>query len=86
MAKTDIPETVTPTKTIYKITAPEQKWFDQTTGLWHLVDPYTSKKPIFGVLIVNGKGETDSFKTAVEFADMGYIVDPNPKTPVAEPA
>lgn len=68
-------------KVTYQIAAPVQKYWDETEHVEKQVPAYTSPRPIFGVMIVNGKGETTSKKVAVEFADMGYTVTPNPKAP-----
>lgn len=63
----------------YQIDAKKQTRFNPSNGTYEPVDPYTSLKPIWGVRIENGHGETDSRAVAIEFADMGYDVTPNPK-------
>ncbi len=66
----------------FKVTGREQKLWNASTGTWEQVPPYDSSKTpsgmVFGVRIVGGEGETDDAKAAVELADAGYIVTPDP--------
>jgi hypothetical protein len=64
---------------VYQIVAPVQEYWDDTQKRMVKHPPYTSKDPIFGVRIIGGKGETRNRNIAIEFADMGYTVTPNPK-------
>lgn len=63
----------------YQIQAKAQARFNPSNGTYEPVPPYTGLKPIFGVRIEEGRGETDDRQTAIEFVDMGYEVVPNPK-------
>jgi hypothetical protein len=63
----------------YHIKAPPQKRWNGSDGQWEAIPTYNSPRPIFGVQIKDGEGGTDDRQTAIEFADMGYRVEPDPK-------
>ncbi len=62
----------------YQLQAPEQKRWNATSGVYEQVPPYTSARPIWGVKIIDGAGETQDPLIAREFYDMGYTVTPDP--------
>ncbi len=63
----------------YRIMAPAQKRWNASDGQWEPIPTYNSSRPIWGIQIKDGEGETEDRQTAIEFADMGYRVEPNPK-------
>ncbi len=65
--------------TQYHIVAPPQRTWNASKGEWETVPPYSAPHPIFGVIVKDGEAFTDDAGIAVEFADMGYTVEPNPK-------
>lgn len=70
--------------TTYIIKAQQQSFFNRETGERELVAPYTGK--VWGVQILDGRGETSDPKIALEFLDMGYDVTPDPRPAVQDAA
>lgn len=69
----------------YKIVAPKQVRFNQSTGKYEDIPPYSSgKDTVFGLQVIHGKASTTDPKVAIEFLDMGYTVEPDPRPVLQE--
>jgi hypothetical protein len=64
--------------TQYRIQAPAQRKWNPKTGQWEIPEPYSGT--VWGVRITDGVGQTEERSIAIEFADMGYAVEPYPKS------
>jgi hypothetical protein len=78
-----------PAPVTYAIKAPDLAWWNKDEGRSIPVPPYNSvaraERPIVaGVRIIDGKGETTDAVAALELADMGFIVTPDPHVAVQD--